>query len=81
MSAAADPTHPVASPAPGRGVAIVTGAAGGIGAGLVAAFRRAGYSVVATASLVDRPDSIRPAAVASLTKGGLAAVTRSLAME
>ena len=30
-------------------VAIVTGASRGIGAGLVAAFRRAGYSVVGTA--------------------------------
>ena len=34
--------------ADGRRVAIITGASRGIGAGLVAGFRRAGYSVVAT---------------------------------
>jgi NAD(P)-dependent dehydrogenase (short-subunit alcohol dehydrogenase family) len=177
MSPAADPTQPLASPAAGRRVALITGASGGIGAGLVAAFRCAGYSVVATSlsigssadhdlltvegditeigtaqriveqavdrfgridtlinaagifigkpftdytpddyvaitavnlagffnitqpvirqmltqgkghivnittSLVDHPDSRRPAALTSLTKGGLAAVTRSLAIE
>jgi NAD(P)-dependent dehydrogenase (short-subunit alcohol dehydrogenase family) len=177
MSPAADPTQPPAPTGAGRKVAIVTGASRGIGAGLVAAFRRAGYSVIAnslsisssddchiltvpgdiagietaqrvveqavhqfgridtlinnagifigkpftdytlddylamtavnlagffhitqrvirqmltqgnghivniTTSLVDRPDSSRPAALASLTKGGLAAVTRSLAIE
>ena len=32
-------------------------------------------------SLVDQPDSTRPSALASLTKGGLVAVTRSLAIE
>ena len=48
-----------------RKVAIVTGASQGIGAGLVAAFRRAGYAVVAT----------------SLTTGGPAAAARSLATE
>ncbi len=34
-----------------------------------------------TTSLVDHADSKRPSALASLTKGGLAAVTRSLAIE
>jgi len=177
MSQAADPTQPPVPPAAGGRVTIVTGASRGIGAGLVAAFRRVGYSVVATSlsmsssddediltvrgdiaeigtaqrvveqavhrfgridtlinnagifigkpftdytlddylaitavnltgffhitqrairqmltqgnghivnittSLVDRPDSRRPSALASLTKGGLAAVTRSLAIE
>jgi NAD(P)-dependent dehydrogenase (short-subunit alcohol dehydrogenase family) len=171
-------TPPPASHSAGRRVAVITGASGGIGAGLVAAFRHAGYSVVATSlsirplddddilavqgdltqaghahrvvkravdrfgridtlintagifigkpftdytlddylaitavnlagffnitqpvirhmlaqstgghivnittSLVDHPDSTRPSALASLTKGGLAAVTRSLAIE
>ena len=40
-----------------------------------------GHVVNITTSLVDNPDSQRPAALASLTKGGLAAVTRSLAIE
>jgi NAD(P)-dependent dehydrogenase (short-subunit alcohol dehydrogenase family) len=110
-------------------VAIITGAERGIGAGLVAAFRRGGYAVVATSrsipaseytsddfaaitavnlagffhitrsairpmlsqgaghivnistSLVDHADSATPSALASLTKGGLVAVTRSLAIE
>ena len=177
MSQAPGPTQPPVPPAAGGRVTIVTGASRGIGAGLVAAFRRVGYSVVATSlsmsssddediltvrgdiaeigtaqrvveqavhrfgridtlinnagifigkpftdytlddylaitavnltgffhitqrairqmltqgnghivnittSLVDRPDSRRPSALASLTKGGLAAVTRSLAIE
>ena len=34
--------------ADGRRVAIITGASQGIGAGLVAGFRRAGYAVVGT---------------------------------
>jgi NAD(P)-dependent dehydrogenase (short-subunit alcohol dehydrogenase family) len=34
-----------------------------------------------TASLVDHPDGGAPSALAALTKGGLAAVTRSLAAE
>ena len=34
-----------------------------------------------TTSLVDQPNSAVPAAIASLTKGGLAAVTRALAIE
>jgi NAD(P)-dependent dehydrogenase (short-subunit alcohol dehydrogenase family) len=41
-------TPPPASHSAGRRVAVITGASGGIGAGLVAAFRHAGYSVVAT---------------------------------
>ena len=40
-----------------------------------------GHIVNITTSLVDHADSKRPAALASLTKGGLAAVTRSLATE
>ncbi len=40
-----------------------------------------GHVVNITTSLVDQPDSTRPAALTSLTKGGLAAVTRSLAVE
>jgi NAD(P)-dependent dehydrogenase (short-subunit alcohol dehydrogenase family) len=40
-----------------------------------------GHVVNITASLVDNPDSKRPSALASLTKGGLAAATRSLAIE
>jgi NAD(P)-dependent dehydrogenase (short-subunit alcohol dehydrogenase family) len=41
----------------------------------------AGHVVNITTSLVDHAESKRPAALASLTKGGLAAVTRSLAIE
>ncbi len=40
-----------------------------------------GHIVTITTTLVDHADSTRPAALASLTKGGLAAVTRSLATE
>jgi NAD(P)-dependent dehydrogenase (short-subunit alcohol dehydrogenase family) len=40
-----------------------------------------GHIVNVSTSLVDQPDSKRPAALAALTKGGLAAVTRSLAIE
>jgi len=40
-----------------------------------------GHVVNVTTSLVDNADSQRPAALTSLTKGGLAAVTRSLAVE
>lgn len=40
-----------------------------------------GHIVNVSTSLVDSPDSTVPSALASLTKGGLAAVTRSLAME
>ena len=40
-----------------------------------------GHVVNITTSLVDHAHSMRPAALAALTKGGLAAVTRSLAIE
>jgi NAD(P)-dependent dehydrogenase (short-subunit alcohol dehydrogenase family) len=45
------------------------------------AVQGSGHVVNLSTSLVDHPDSGRPAALASLTKGGLAAVTRSLAIE
>jgi NAD(P)-dependent dehydrogenase (short-subunit alcohol dehydrogenase family) len=40
-----------------------------------------GHVLNVTTSLVDHPDSKRPAALPALTKGGLAAATRSLAIE
>ncbi len=40
-----------------------------------------GHIVNISTSLADRPDSSTPSALAALTKGGLEAVTRSLAME
>jgi NAD(P)-dependent dehydrogenase (short-subunit alcohol dehydrogenase family) len=40
-----------------------------------------GHIVNITTSIVDRPSSARPSALVALTKGGLAAVTRSLAIE
>jgi NAD(P)-dependent dehydrogenase (short-subunit alcohol dehydrogenase family) len=40
-----------------------------------------GHVVNISTSLVDQPDHTRPCALAALTKGGLAAVTRSLAIE
>ncbi len=40
-----------------------------------------GHVVNVSTSLVDQPDRTRPAGLAALTKGGLAAVTRSLAIE
>jgi NAD(P)-dependent dehydrogenase (short-subunit alcohol dehydrogenase family) len=40
-----------------------------------------GHVVNVTTSLVDHPQSMSPAALPALTKGGLAAVTRSLAIE
>jgi NAD(P)-dependent dehydrogenase (short-subunit alcohol dehydrogenase family) len=45
------------------------------------AARGAGHIVNVTTSLVDRASSERPSALVALTKGGLAAVTRSLAIE
>ncbi len=48
MTTPADPAAPPAPKGGRRKVAIITGASRGIGAGLVVAFRRAGYSVVAT---------------------------------
>jgi NAD(P)-dependent dehydrogenase (short-subunit alcohol dehydrogenase family) len=47
------------SPEPRRRVAIITGASRGIGDGLVAAFRRAGYSVVATSRSICPSDDHR----------------------
>jgi NAD(P)-dependent dehydrogenase (short-subunit alcohol dehydrogenase family) len=41
----------------------------------------AGHIVNITTSLVDHADSTSPSALASLTKGGLAAATRALAIE
>ena len=41
----------------------------------------AGHIVTITTSLVDQPNSAIPAALAALTKGGLQAVTQSLAIE
>jgi NAD(P)-dependent dehydrogenase (short-subunit alcohol dehydrogenase family) len=43
--------------------------------------RGAGHIVNISTSLVDHADSTRPSALPSLTKGGLVAVTRSLAIE
>jgi NAD(P)-dependent dehydrogenase (short-subunit alcohol dehydrogenase family) len=43
--------------------------------------RGSGHVVNITTSLAERADSTRPSALAALTKGGLAAVTRSLAIE
>jgi NAD(P)-dependent dehydrogenase (short-subunit alcohol dehydrogenase family) len=40
-----------------------------------------GHVVNISTSLVDHPDTARPSALAALTKGGLAAVARSLAIE
>ena len=40
-----------------------------------------GHIVTISTSLVDHPDSTRPSALAALTKGGLVAATRSLAIE
>lgn len=43
--------------------------------------RESGHIVNITASLVDRPVAARPAAMAALSKGGLNAITRALAVE
>jgi NAD(P)-dependent dehydrogenase (short-subunit alcohol dehydrogenase family) len=43
--------------------------------------QRSGHVVNISTSLADRADSTRPSALAALTKGGLVAVTRSLAIE
>ena len=45
------------------------------------ASQQSGHVVNITTSIVDRPSSQRPSALVALTKGGLAAVTRSLAIE
>jgi NAD(P)-dependent dehydrogenase (short-subunit alcohol dehydrogenase family) len=70
-------------------VAIITGASQGIGAEVVAGYRGRGWAVVASARTIkpsEDPDVLAvaggtPAALAALTKGGLAAATRSLAIE
>lgn len=43
--------------------------------------QRTGHVVNVSTSLVDQPDRTRPSALSVLTKGGLAAATRSLAIE
>lgn len=43
--------------------------------------QRSGHVVNISTSLVDHPDSTRPCALTSLTKGGLAAAARALAIE
>jgi NAD(P)-dependent dehydrogenase (short-subunit alcohol dehydrogenase family) len=43
--------------------------------------QRSGHVVNLSASIADNADSVEPTALAALTKGGLAAVTRSLAVE
>jgi NAD(P)-dependent dehydrogenase (short-subunit alcohol dehydrogenase family) len=43
--------------------------------------QRSGHIVTISTSLVDHPDSARPSALPALTKGGLVAATRSLAIE
>src|SRR5207302_1559844 len=76
--------------------AIITGASRGIGAGLVQAFLKRGYNVVANSrnitkanpfaaaanlALVDQPIAGVGAAVQIMLKGALNAVTRALAIE
>jgi NAD(P)-dependent dehydrogenase (short-subunit alcohol dehydrogenase family) len=43
--------------------------------------RGSGHIVTISTSLVDHPDRTRPSALPALTKGGLVAATRSLAIE
>jgi NAD(P)-dependent dehydrogenase (short-subunit alcohol dehydrogenase family) len=43
--------------------------------------QHSGHVVNISASVADRADSVEPTALTALTKGGLAAVTRSLAVE
>ena len=43
--------------------------------------QRSGHVVNISASIADRADSVEPTALTALTKGGLAAVTKSLAVE
>src|SRR5258708_4066115 len=62
-------------------VAVITGASRGIGAALVEADRGRGHIVQITASLIDHASSHVPSVLASVTKGGLDAATRSLAIE
>ncbi|HTU88101.1 MAG TPA: SDR family oxidoreductase [Solirubrobacteraceae bacterium] len=49
-------SHPQQSEDPPKKVAIITGASQGIGAGLVAGYRRAGYAVVGVSRSVRHPD-------------------------
>ncbi len=56
MNASLDSTEQPAAPS-GRRVAIVTGGSQGIGAGLVSAFRREGYAVVATSRFIGQADT------------------------
>jgi NAD(P)-dependent dehydrogenase (short-subunit alcohol dehydrogenase family) len=56
MSPAPDPHQPPAPSAAGRRVAVITGASQGIGAGLAAGFRGAGYAVVATSRSIRNSD-------------------------
>jgi NAD(P)-dependent dehydrogenase (short-subunit alcohol dehydrogenase family) len=56
MSSSLDGTGQPGSSASGRRVAIVTGGSQGIGAGLVAAFRRERYAVIATSRCIDAAD-------------------------
>ena len=65
MSSQASPTTPSTAPAPGRGVAVVTGASSGIGAATARALAAAGFDVVAAARRGDRV-----AAVAEEVGGG-----------
>ena len=56
MSPASGPQPPSARVTESQKIAVITGASQGIGAGLVAAFRRAGYAVVATSRSIDSSD-------------------------
>src|SRR5438552_1850498 len=60
--------------------AIVTGASRGIGAGLVEAFLKRGYNVVANSRHITKENPFA-AAVQIMLKGALNAVTRALAIE
>ena len=72
-------------------VAVITGGSQSIGAGLVVwltrrviaemAWRYGGHVVNISASLAEVANSRAPSVLAALTKGGLAAATRSLAVE
>lgn len=56
MSSSLDSTGKQGSTPSGRKVAIITGGSQGIGAGLVSAFRREGYAVVATSRSIGAAD-------------------------